>query len=567
MSIRVNIDVPDKDNGFWLITDFLECFKHSDHHIWVKIEIVHVIYDLMLEKYIFGDRIVNPYPLQYMMYITAGDEFDLEGRGIKKKRLKTLEWNIVTKPDKLEMKVYNHLDFLNLGDSFPLNCSSDGMLYYDLFDYDKKDNEKVISQKNVIILPASVIGQFFYFLESDFSNLLYSINLKYIFRNYNRENIEYRDGLKIGKFFYEWEQCKNDNVLSAASNFLFSKNDQLIKALYNSFNQNLRSVYHNPYKIPFHYKIPIDAELKLKVRGNYFKDKYGIGIFLIKEILDFETKGSSMKNLFTVDKIEYHPDIEYSLKGLRKPEDAIGRPSIKNQAAIDSLEIYGSYPSNSSFKPRNMIQEKKRFGDIIPVEKYSDRKSTVQLITDKIIIENKISDGDSLHPENGEKDSKKRSIKTSTENTENSDNNSRNEEKTKTYLKEVIKVFTMEFDDFKVYSFYYVLGDNTRIDFVEINKKDTDKFVYFIDAFGQRLQVIYHITLSRYSEKELKNVIDSVKNHNFNSWLPWRKSNYAFEGMEFGVSINRGVDNNADYDFYKKESEKIFERIMAIISS
>lgn len=567
MGIKVNIDVPKKDHGFWLVTNFLECFKHSDHHIWVNIEIVNVTYDTVLEKYMFGDRIAKPYPLQYMMYVTIGDEFDLTGSPIKKRYLKTLDWEIVTKPEKLEIKAYHHQDFLQYSDRFPLNSSSDGMLYFDVFDYDKNDREKLAARKSVVIIPASVIGQFFYFLESDFANLLYSINLKYILKDYNRENIEHQDGLKIGKFFYQWEYCKNDNVLAAISNFLFSKNDHLIKALYSIFNKNLKAVYHSPAKIPFYYKIPVDAEIKLKIRGNYFKDSDDKGVFLVKEIIDFETKGIPLKKLFTVDKIEYQPDIAHSLSGVGNPEDAQGGTGVRRPKGKDSTEISGSSPSNSSFQPRNIKQEIKRFGNIVPVEKSINKKYTVQLITDIFTIGDETSEGDTLHPENEEKDGNKRGIKTSTGSSENGEKTTRDQEKTKTYLKEVINVFINNYsDDFEVFSFDYKLNDHTIIDFVEITRKDSDRFVYFIDAFGQRIQVVYNTSLSRYSEKVLKNVIDSIRKHNFNSWQPWRKSNYAFDAMEFGVSINRGVDNYVNDDFYKKESVKFLERVASIIN-
>lgn len=570
MSTTVSIKVPNiEESGFWVLKNFLNCFKHSDGHIWINIEIgyVDLIGDEKNRKYTYIYNKIIPYPLQYIMYLSVDNEYDLSGKPIKRKKFtfQSSNWDIHTEPQKLVAKVYDHNDFDKFGNRFPFSNSSNGMVYYDLFDF-KKDGEENTEIKDKskikIILPASIIGQFFYFLETDFNNLLYNNQLRHILKDYNPTNIAKEKGEKIGRIFYEWEQCKNYNTINAIANFLFSKDENLSKVLYDVFKKNTDHLKISSENIPFNYRIPILSRLKLKVRGNYFRSDKA-DVFVVSEILDFETKDFDIKNLFTVDKIEYQPDIDFYPSGERKPNDAEnGRPGLRGSSGNNSTEISGSSPANPNFKPRNITQKSKnRFGNIIPIEKSIDEERTTRVTTDRILINPETHDGDTLHPENGVKDDNKRGIKTNTGIFEVKE--PKDEEKTKTYLREVIKFFTKKYN--AAYEIISIpIEDFPEVDIIEINPKDTEEYIYFVDAFRQRIQVIHNIQLKQYTTNTFKEVLESVTRNAFNSWQPWRNSNYVFEGMEFDISINRGVDNYVDDEFYKKETDKFLNRIQSI---
>lgn len=59
------------------------------------------------------------------MYLNLGNEFDLNGRQLKKKHYNfTLyEWSITTEPQKLKPMIYNNNDFKGFGKYFPFISS------------------------------------------------------------------------------------------------------------------------------------------------------------------------------------------------------------------------------------------------------------------------------------------------------------------------------------------------------------------------------------------------------------------------------------------------------------
>lgn len=583
MSLKIKLNLPEKLSGFWLLSNFLYCFRHADNRIWVEIEMSHVDRREVHQKkmYFFDEKINISYPLHYLMYLNLGNEFDLNGRQLKKKHYNFTfyEWSVTTEPQKLKPLMYNNDDFKGFGKYFPFTSSSDGMLYFDLNNFGNLQEEQISNkseikdlksnpvQKTKIIAPASVIGQFFYFIETDFNYLLYNPQLRNIIRKYNIKNIFEEEEKKIGRFVYEWEQCKEDNTVAAISNFLFSRDEKLLNSLYGCFKKNLLNELQNPYKIPFNYHIPIASRLTLNVRGNYFKNKEGHSVFVVKEIINFDTKGISLRDLFIVDKIEYQPDIYYSSKGEVKPSDVqVSSPGFRKPKGKDSYEISGSSPASSTIKPRIVSQSTTRFGGIIDVEKTINEKLSTKVVRDIFVNGDEASEGDTLHPENGDNTDKKRGIKTTGANADNKE--PKDEEKTKTYLSEVINVFTTLYkDDFIIDSFSYEPEGFPKVDFVEINKKDTEIYVYFIDAYKQRIQVLNKLDKSQYSKKTLHDAIDSINKNNLFSWIQWRRKNYTFDDMEFGISINRGVDNYVDSDFYEKEAKKFLNRINEVATT
>lgn len=566
MNIKINL--PEKQSGFWVLMNFLNLFKHADGNIWINMDFAHadIIKEGEKKKYNYLDKKLLSFPLHYIMYMSLGDEFDIEGRKIRKDNFTFgyKEWDIHTEPEKLLVKEYNHDEFNNIEGRFPFDHLSNGMLYYDLYDF-IKDGDVSISNGNKkirMILPTSVIGQFFYFLETDFNKLLYSMELKHILSQYNKDNIVLEGFEKIGRFFYKWEYCKSYDTIAAMSNFLFSKKDQLLIGLHKAFYENLKSLRDKTDNIPFHYAIPLLSRLKIKVMGNYFLSDEG-NVFVVRDILNYEIKDHHAEKLFTVDKIEYQPDTIFYSNGERRPEDGESdKPGTRRPKGKDSSEISGSSPANSKFKPRNItLSSKMRFGGIIPIEKSIDEKKTTRVLKEKFIFDDETSDGDTLYPTGDDKDGKKRGIKTKID----PNKEPRDEEKTRTYLSEVIKFFIAEYiNDFNVLSFQIEAND-IKADLVEINPKETDKYMYFIDAFEQRIQVVYSVNLQQYSKKIFQDVMESISLNHFNSWQPWRNSNYVFEGMEFDVSINRGVDNYVDDEFYKNEAKKFLKRIKSIL--
>ncbi|WP_456480105.1 hypothetical protein [Nautilia sp.] len=234
------------------------------------------------------------------------------------------------------------------------------------------NNETYFAKYKNIVIPSLIIGQYFYFPNT---------NVRRLFRKEHIDALAYEVNCNSGHIVFK-RNVKNEDI-TAIFAYLFECNEYFAESFSNAFSINIDYPLKENLELysPTLFKFPqIDKELKLVVRGEKFNN-----VFIVYEILNFD-----FRQVIDLEKLEvsYLGNKPLEKRFLKTKTIASKIPA--NKKNISQIESYSKKFEEAIFESSEFLINKE---NQIKIEKVEPKKFNISNSQTKTIKEKEENKG------------------------------------------------------------------------------------------------------------------------------------------------------------------------------
>jgi len=384
------------------------------------------------------------------------------------------------------------------------------------------NNETYFAKYKNIVIPSLIIGQYFYFPNT---------NVRRLFRKEHIDALAYEVNCNSGHIIFK-RNVKNEDI-TAIFAYLFECNEYFAESFSNAFSINIDYPLKENLELysPTLFKFPqIDKELKLVVRGEKFNN-----VFIVYEILNFD-----FRQIIHLDKLEISYLGRKTLKNKFLKTTTVASKIPTNTKNISQLESYSKEFEETIFESSEFLINRE---NQIKVEKIEPKKFDISNSQKKIIKEKKENEGITFG--------------------NNQDNTSwfasagigiskSDIYLLKDFIEKGLNVSIYEVSNLKDYSYIYfvlIFKDGSFREYLIVKLNRQNSATYILSSAPGHLKHFKSIA------KELLDIFDKKHKYfkNFNHYSRYLKNKYD---ICFHTSLKKGKKESVN-DWLKRLKEKI----------